>query len=273
MDANQPYLAAWGDPPWLTDSVDAQQALETLEAKGRDRLWLIGYLVLLRRDYERRVKLRTLRAAAKRFNLAAKKVLDAIPSLLPNIERIIEPEDATEVRAAEQRLDVPTGSLQLGLDQVPLHLEAVKLTLERELPLIERNAMRQHLKALLVCEARGPDRQHFYDMEVSALINAATADFSKDTYSADAHKDWRARHKKLIQRGIPQDLPPDITFLFDEVWELRSERNLVEFFEDLVETARWEEEAWQEHEAKEREAEEMQAAQDELDDVAHIPRE
>ena len=49
MDTNEP-VEPWEDPPWLTDSLDAQQALETLEAKGLNRLKLIGYLVLLRLD-------------------------------------------------------------------------------------------------------------------------------------------------------------------------------------------------------------------------------
>ena len=67
MDTHEPYIEAWADPPWLTNSPDAQQALETLEAKDRNRLWLIGFLVLLRRDYEeRQVKLKKGKAAAKR---------------------------------------------------------------------------------------------------------------------------------------------------------------------------------------------------------------
>ena len=266
MDTNEP-VEPWEDPPWLTDSLDAQQALETLEAKGLNRLKLIGYLVLLRLDYEKTTTLRKIKAAVRGFDRAAEQVLDTIASLLPHTERVIEPEDAAEVRATEQRLQVPKGSLQPGLDQVPLHLEAVKLTLKRELPLIKRHAMRQHFKARLVCEAKGPGPSDFHDMEVSALINAATADFSKDSYSADTHKNWRANHKALLQTTARQNLPGDIEYLFYPTWKIKSEKAFIEYFEDEVKTALEEVERADEARA----AEECQAV---LDDFKrHTPRE
>ena len=207
----------WPDPPWLTNSPDAQQALKTLEAKGRDRLWLIGYLVLLRRDYEKPATLRTVKAAARRFTLAASKVSDAVASLLRYAEEIVEPEDAKAIEAAEKRLHVREGSIDPHLDKVPIHLEAVKLSLERAQRFVKRNSLRRDLKVSLVCEARGPGPRDFHDMEVSALINAATTDFSKDAYSADAHKDWRRRQKALSEKHLaakPRQRK-DIGTLFD----------------------------------------------------------
>ena len=46
---------------------------------GRNRLWLIGYLVLFRRAYERTATLRTVKAAARRFTLAGEAVYCAGP--------------------------------------------------------------------------------------------------------------------------------------------------------------------------------------------------
>ena len=270
MDTHEPYIEAWADPPWLTKSVDAQQALETLEAKDRGRRWRIGFLVLLRRDYtERKVTLKKMKAAAKRFDGAAEQVLDTTASLLPHTERMTALEDADEIREAAERLQVPKDSLQLGLGQVPLHLKAVTLTLKRELTLIERNALRQVLKARLVCEAKGPTPHDFHDMEVSALINAALDGLLNGDYSADAHKNWRANHKALLQTTGRRELPSDIEYLFHPTWEIKSEKAFIEYFEDEIETAR---EEVRRADEKTRAAEEWQAVLDEVTDEAHTPR-
>ena len=194
------YTRVWHVPktsniaPWLATTPGAEQALDTLVENDEDRSRILSLLELLRLEHQGSLPTKTeVRQAIQALKKAKKHVLEVARSMHSATERFL-----ISSRPLGDGAVSLVGGLR-SLEELEAGLQRAEEFLETLQELIRYRHLNDGVKALLVANTCDPPR--YYDPEVSALVDEALVGLRAKTYDADSHKQWRTRHRKLIERA------------------------------------------------------------------------
>ena len=193
------------EPEWLRNDEEATKALRKLaERCSQNRL--LSALELLRAEVLTRAKADTatghplpyfpslddVDSAVAAFETAARKlerVLEPFAFVPVVIDYCLDPE-------AEERDVLPLSEVRETLHWMQGGMIHLRSLIRMD------DGLRDLLKAYITVHAHDFERERggYYDRLVAELINAATTEARKTPYDAVLHKDWRSRHKDLLDR-------------------------------------------------------------------------